>query len=49
MLSVNPTLTHHEIREILAATGSPIVEDPGKPIGSFLNAEAAVAEAISRV
>ena len=48
MLSVNPKLKHHEIREILAGTGSPMVEDPGKPIGSFLNAEAAVAEAIRR-
>lgn len=48
MLSVNPQLSHDEIRDILAGTGSPITEDPGKPIGVFLNAEAAVAEALQR-
>lgn len=48
MLSVNPSLTHDDIRDILAGTGSSIVEDPGKPIGVFLNAEAAVAEALRR-
>lgn len=49
MLSVNPALSHDDIRDILAGTGSPIVEDPGKPIGVFLNAEAAVAEALRRL
>ncbi|HEV2861015.1 MAG TPA: S8 family serine peptidase [Pyrinomonadaceae bacterium] len=48
MLSVNPNLSHDDIRDILAGTGSPVVEDPGKPIGVFLNAEAAVAEALRR-
>lgn len=48
MLSVNPGLTHADVREILAGTGSPLSEDPGKPIGVFLNAEAAVAEALRR-
>lgn len=48
MLSVNPSLTHDDIRDILAGTGSAIVEDPGKPVGVFLNAEAAVAEALRR-
>jgi C-terminal processing protease CtpA/Prc len=48
MLSVNPDLTHADVREILAGTGSPLTEDPGKPIGVFLNAEAAVAEALRR-
>jgi len=50
MLSVNPHLDHDDIREILAATGSPIDEDdPEKPIGKFLNTEAAVAEALHRL
>ena len=48
MLSVNPQLSHDDIRDILAGTGSPVTEDPGKPIGVFLNAEAAVAEALRR-
>lgn len=48
MLSVNPTLTHQEIRDILTGTGSPLAEEPGKPIGVFLNTEAAVAEALRR-
>lgn len=48
MLSVNPQLSHDDIREILAGTGAPVTEDPGKAIGVFLNAEAAVAEALRR-
>lgn len=48
MLSVNPRLSHNDVRDILAGTGSPVSEDPGKPIGVFLNAEAAVAEALRR-
>ncbi|WP_328524041.1 S8 family serine peptidase [Kribbella sp. NBC_00359] len=48
MLSVNPLLSHDDIREVLAGTGSPVTEDPGRPIGAFLNAEAAVAEALRR-
>lgn len=48
MLSVSPDLSHHDVREILAGTGLPVIEDPGKPIGVFLNAQAAVAEAIKR-
>jgi subtilisin family serine protease/C-terminal processing protease CtpA/Prc len=48
MLSVNPQLSHNDVRDILAGTGSPVSEDPGKPIGVFLNAEAAVAEALRR-
>ena len=48
MLSVNPDLTHADVREILTGTGTPLTEDPGKPIGVFLNAEAAVAEALRR-
>ncbi|MEY9606273.1 subtilisin family serine protease/C-terminal processing protease CtpA/Prc [Bradyrhizobium japonicum] len=48
MLSVNPGLTHEDVRAILTGTGSPLVQDPGKPIGVFLNTEAAVAEALRR-
>lgn len=48
MLSVHPRLTHADVRDILAATGSPVAEDPGKPVGVFLNTAAAVAEALRR-
>ena len=48
MLSVNPGLTHEDVRAILTGTGSPLLQDPGKPICVFLNAEAAVAEALRR-
>jgi subtilisin family serine protease len=48
MLSVNPALSHEDVRDILAGTGSSLTEDFGKPIGVFLNAEAAVAEALQR-
>jgi subtilisin family serine protease len=50
MLSVNPKLTHAEVREILGTTGSQIItDDPDKRIGVFLNAEAAVLEARNRL
>ena len=42
MLSVNPALTHAQIRTILRDTGGPVVTDAAKPVGTFLNAEAAV-------
>ncbi|MBB3265208.1 subtilisin family serine protease/C-terminal processing protease CtpA/Prc [Azospirillum sp. OGB3] len=48
MLSVNPGLSHADVRDILAGTGMPLLEDPGKPVGVFLNTEAAVAEALRR-
>ncbi|HEU0012659.1 MAG TPA: S8 family serine peptidase [Longimicrobium sp.] len=51
MLSVNPALTHHDVREILRGTGTPITPHPSAPhrrIGVFLNAEAAVREALRR-
>jgi subtilisin family serine protease len=50
MLEANPQLHHAEIRDILNATGTPIT-DPGpqpRPIGTFLNAEAAIREAQRR-
>ena len=50
MLSVNPHLTHAEVREILRTTGSKIIlDDDTKPVGVFLNAEAAVLEARNRL
>lgn len=48
MLSVNPDLTHADVRDILAGTGTTIATETGKPVGAFLNAEAAVAEALRR-
>jgi hypothetical protein len=47
MLQVNPALTHAQIRTILRDTGSAAVTDPAKPVGTFLNAEAAVRSAAS--
>lgn len=47
MLDVNPDLTHAEIRTILNSTGSAVVTTAGKPVGTFLNAEAAVRAAMS--
>ncbi|MCA1627108.1 MAG: S8 family serine peptidase [Acidobacteria bacterium] len=49
MLSVNPNLSHAAVREILRTTGSPIITDSEKPVGVFLNAEAAVVEARNRL
>jgi hypothetical protein len=45
LLSVNPNLTHAQIRQILNSTGTAVVTDPGKPVGTFLNADAAVRQA----
>ena len=42
MLSVNPALTHQQIRTILNTTGGPVVTDPTRPVGTFLNCEVAV-------
>jgi subtilisin family serine protease len=49
MLSVNRHLSHDEVRDILRTTGSNIIPEAGKPIGRFLNAEAAVVEALNRL
>jgi len=43
MLEANPQLTHNEVRSILVSTGSALKTD--KPIGVFLNADAAVSAA----
>lgn len=42
MLSLNPSLTHAQIRSILNSTGGAVVTDPGRPVGTFLNCEAAL-------
>ena len=47
MLEANPDLTHAEIRTILNSSGSAVVTTAGKPLGTFLNAEAAVRAAKS--
>lgn len=45
MLEANPRLTHDEVKSILVSTGSPLNTD--KPIGVFLNADAAVSAALA--
>jgi len=45
VLAANPSLSHAAVRSILNTTGSNVVPDPGKPVGTFLNAEAAVQQA----
>ncbi len=45
MLSANPGLTHAQIRTMLGASGLPIVPEAGKPVGTLLNAEAALRQA----
>jgi len=48
ILEANPNLTHDAVRDILVRTGAPVQGDPGRPIGSFVNAQAAVTEALRR-
>jgi hypothetical protein len=45
MLSINPNLTHAEIRTLLRNTGTSVVTDANKPVGTFLNADAAARQA----
>src|SRR5436190_2072618 len=47
MLQVNSALTHQQIRSILNGTGTPVISDPGKPVGTFLDVEAAVHAAMN--
>jgi subtilisin family serine protease len=44
MLEVNPNRTHAQIRAILNQSGSPVVTEAGKPVGTFLNSEAAISQ-----
>lgn len=46
MLEANPRLTHEQVKSILVSTGAALNAD--KPIGVFLNADAAVSEARKR-
>jgi hypothetical protein len=48
MLEVNPKLSHYEIKDILRETGVPISQTADRPAGIFLNADAAVREALRR-
>jgi subtilisin family serine protease len=45
VLGANPSLTHEQIRTILRTTGGAVVTDASKPVGTFLNADAAVQRA----
>jgi subtilisin family serine protease len=47
MLSVNPDLSHEEVRQILINTGMDVISEQGKPVGRFLNTHAAVETAKS--
>jgi len=49
MLERNPALTHAQIRTALRNTGGPVVTDPMKPVGTFLNVGAAVQSARAAV
>jgi subtilisin family serine protease len=46
MLSLNPNLTHNEIREILNTTGTDIVTAVDRPVGTFLDSTAAINQII---
>ena len=45
MLAANPELSHADVRRILNVTGAALTPDPGKPVGTFLDAGAAVRQA----
>jgi subtilisin family serine protease len=45
MLSVNPGLTHAQILTMLSQSGGAVVTDPAKPVGTFLDADAALGRA----
>lgn len=47
MLEAHPDLTPDDVREILSS-GTPVASDVGKPVGAFLDAKAAVCEALKR-
>jgi hypothetical protein len=42
MLGANPSLTHAQVRGILNSTGTAVTTAAGKPVGTFLNAAAAL-------
>ena len=45
MLQTNPNLTHAQVRALLNSTGSQVITDAAKPVGTFLDADAAVRQA----
>ena len=45
LLGANPSLTHAQIRGILNSTGTAVTTTAGKPVGTFLNAAAAMGAA----
>jgi acylphosphatase len=45
LLGANPSLTHAQIRGILNSTGTAVTTAAGKPVGSFMNAAAAMSAA----
>jgi subtilisin family serine protease len=47
MLEANPSLTHDEVKAILVRTGLPLPVQDNRPIGVFLNTNAAVAAALA--
>lgn len=47
ILDANPSLSHDQVKQILASTGSPVPVADGKSIGVFLDAAAAVQKAIA--
>jgi hypothetical protein len=48
MLEVNSQLTHHDVRDILAQSNIPVVDDSGQQVGVLLDAKQAVCEALRR-
>jgi subtilisin family serine protease len=48
MLEADPSLTHAQIRDTINATGGNVTTDADKPVGTFLNAEAAVGHVAKR-
>ena len=45
LLQANPSLSHAQVRSILNSSGTLVVPDPGKAVGTFLNAQAALQQA----
>lgn len=48
MLEKNPALSHHDVKDILVATGAEVVTAADKPVGKFLDVGVAVREAVNR-
>jgi hypothetical protein len=48
MLEKNSGLSHNDVKNILMTTGAKVITEPDRPVGRFLDVEAAVEEAIRR-